>query len=142
MNVKLSDLGAAQAKIETGAWIDEIPVPGMEDVRLRVRGLDNVDYRRLQNKLQNAIPFQMRRMGLSVEQQDKISIRLLKDTVLLDWEGIFEDDETTPIPYSKEMAERLLASPIFREGVNYAASLVSEVRTAEQKALEGNSSGA
>ncbi|MGA0533569.1 hypothetical protein [Hansschlegelia sp. KR7-227] len=114
----------------------------MEDVSLHVRGLENVDARRLRNKLMNQIPFQMRRAGLSVDQPDRINIRVYRDAVLLDWKGLTEDDETTPIPYSKEMAERLLANPIFREGVEYAASLVGETKDGELKGLEGNSSGA
>ena len=140
--MKLSDLATTTAKIEQGAWIDDIPMPGMEDVSLHVRGVDNADYRRLQSKLLQQIPFGRRRAGLGVEDQDRINIRLLRDTVLLDWKGITEDDETTVIPYSKEMAERLLGNPIFREGVMYAASLVGETRAAEQDALEGNSSTA
>jgi hypothetical protein len=140
--VKISTLGEATLKIEQGAWIDDIPVPGMEDVRLHVRGLDNAEARKLRNKLLNAIPFQRRRAGLSTEEQDRIDIRVFKDTVLLGWEGITEDDETTQIPYSKETAENLLRNPLFREGVSIAASMVGEARAAEQKVLEGNSSGA
>ena len=145
--MKLSAIKIDNDKLETGAWVGDIPE--LEGVRFHVRGLGNTDYRRLQNKLVMAVPRKNRRNGLSVEDQTRIESRCIIETILLGWEGIEAEESTDEkkvyIPFSKEMAAELIADPDYaalRGGIMYAAAIVAEDLDEDEKALEGNSESA
>ena len=137
--MKLSSLQVDPAAIEAGQWVDNIPE--LEDLALKVRGVENEAWKRRRAALLKAIPRNRRRDGtLSIEDSDRISATLLLDTCLLDWKGI-EDETGAAIPYSKEMAHDLLFKPEnrkFRDAVLFAASLVGEQAAEDEKADLGN----
>ncbi len=137
--MKMSELAIDSARLETGAWVDDIPE--MEGLRLRVRGSNNADWRRLQTKLIEAVPRKQRLGGrLDPDTQDRITSSLLLNTCLLDWEGL-EGDDGQPVPYDKKMAEKLITDPQyrrFREAVVWAASVVAEQTDIDMKDAEGN----
>jgi hypothetical protein len=70
--VNLKKLRIDSNAIEQGRWIDRIP--GLGDIRLKVRGLGNVDWRRLNMQLTQALPRTSR--GDPVEQA-RITLELL-----------------------------------------------------------------
>lgn len=125
--MRLSEIQINAAAVEEGEWIGDLPEMG--DLRLKVRGLNNDKYRRLQQRLIEATPRAKRPGGrLDPAEQDRITAKCLTDTVLLDWSGL-EGDEG-PIAYSAEMAKTLLTDPQyrrFRDAVIAAASRVEEV---------------
>ncbi len=137
--MKMSELAIDSARLETGAWVDDIPE--MEGLRLRVRGSNNADWRRLQTKLIEAVPRKQRLGGrLDPDTQDRITSSLVLNTCLLDWEGL-EGDDGQPVPYDKKMAEKLITDPQyrrFREAVVWAASVVAEQTDIDMKDAEGN----
>jgi hypothetical protein len=97
--MKLSALKVDSALIEQGDWVDGIPdLPG---IRIKARGTNNTDYRILEAKLVREIPRGERVEGVAPADQDRIAGRLLLETVVIDVEGLTEDDGTTPIPYTK-----------------------------------------
>jgi hypothetical protein len=130
--MKLSDAKIDPARLEEGAWVGNIPE--LTGLRLRVRGANNKDWRRIQSKLIEGVPRKKRVGGrMDPDEQDRITAILLRETCLLDWDGL-EDDDGKPLPYSKEMAGKLLSDPQyakFREGVMWAASIVAEQTEAE-----------
>lgn len=122
--MKLSDTKIDSAKVEQGDWVGDIPDFG--DIRLKVRGLGNADYNRLQAKLIRSLPKAQRDGAV-----DKILPRLLADTILLDWDNVDEG------PYSKDLAEKFLTDPDyrpFRDAVMWAASQVAERRADDLEA--------
>ncbi len=125
--MKLSDIAIDPVKLEQGDWVDKIPLMG--ELRLRVRGVNNADYRKLQATLLDAEPRQFKRDGrLRPDRQDALQATLLMNTVLIDWEGVLDENDQ-PIPYSKEMAKTLLTEPRyrnFRDAVAWAASVVAD----------------
>jgi hypothetical protein len=129
--MKLSQTKVDPARQEGGAWINEIPE--MDGLRLKVRGANNRDWQRLQTKLIRALPRDRRRLALDPVDNDRINGILLRDTALLDWDGLDGDDDK-PIPYSKEKAGELLLDPQyapFRNAVMWAAATVAEQRADE-----------
>lgn len=124
--MKLSALKVSSAAIEAGRWVE---APGLPGVQLRVRGLGNADYRRLQAKLIEQVPRNKRFGGrLDPDEQDKIVGKLLAEAVLLDWRGLDGDDDQ-PLAYGKDEAERLMLDPdyrLFRDAVMAAAAMVGE----------------
>ena len=50
----MSDSKTDVAKVEQGAWVDKIPE--MEGLRLKVRGINNKDWRKLQQRMFSAVP--------------------------------------------------------------------------------------
>ena len=139
--MKLNDLKIDAAKAEAGDWVGDIPDLG--DLRLKVRGIANSDARRLRNKLVATLARALRTEPL---EQDKITARILAETVLLGWENF---DQT----YSKERAFEILSDPDyepFRDGVVWASTMVAECQTANMgddaknspTSLSGSSIGA
>jgi hypothetical protein len=128
--VKISDIRVDAAKIEAGDWVGDLAelFPGLEGVRLKVRGTGNADYRRLQGKKLRKVA--SLRLGADKEQEAALAVtnELLAETILLDWDGIFQEDGKTPLAYAPELAAQLLTDPemrIFRDAVVYAGNLVA-----------------
>lgn len=123
--MKLADLKVDPAKVEDGDWVDGIPE--MEDLRLKVRGVGNAQWRKLQRKLISAVPQHRRIDGvISQEDEDNITSICLQSACLLDWAGL-EGEDGQPLAYSKEVASELLTKPetrAFRDAVLWAATIV------------------
>lgn len=133
--MKIRDIRIDSVKLEQGDWVDDIPSLG--DIRLRVRGLGNDDYRRRQAELVNAVPRHLRK---EPAEQDRITVRLILETILVDWANV-EDDKGKVISYSRENAANLLSDPdlrAFADGVIWAASAVSDRRKADLEQDAGN----
>ena len=141
--MKLSTLKVDADKIEAGDWVRNIPEMG--DLGLKVRGLQNAQYRRLQAKLLDAVPRSQRQGGrVDPDVMDGIMSSCLLSTVLLDWDGL-EDEAGAAVAYSKEQAKTFLTDPIyrrFRDAVVYAATVVGDAEAEGEKADLGNSSRA
>jgi hypothetical protein len=131
--MKLSAIKVDSALIEQGDWVDGIPdLPG---IRIKARGTNNVDYRILEGKMVREIPRTQRAEGVSPADQDRIAGKLLLETVVLDVEGLTEDDEVTPIKYTKELGTKLFLDPdfrVFQAGAAYAGSVVAQRRKADE----------
>lgn len=124
--MRLSEIAVNVEAIEVGRWVpvDHI-LPG---VRLKVRGIDNTDCRRLRNKLVAEVPRVERIKGLDTTKADAINARLLAETVLIDWSGL-EDEDGKPLAFSKAKALEILIDPafiVFRNAVEWAAGIVHE----------------
>lgn len=132
--MKMSELKIDTAKVEQGDWVDKIPE--MQGLRLKVRGSNNKDWRRLQGRLLDAVPRKKRVGGrLDPDEQDRITSTLLLSACLLDWDGL-EGDDGQPLPYSKEKANEFLTDPQygkFREAVVWAATVVAEQQETERE---------
>lgn len=126
-------------KVEGGDWIGKIPE--LDDVRLKVRGLQNAQFRRMQSRLLDAVPRSKRQGGrVDPEEMDRITSTCLAATVLIDWSGI-EGEDGQPLPYSREKASELLTDPNFRrfrDGVIWAATQVGEDDAEADKDDAGN----
>ncbi len=131
--MKISAIKVDSVLIEQGDWVDGIPdLPG---IRIKARGTNNVDYRILEGKMVREIPRSQRAEGVSPEDQDRIAGKLLLETVVLDVDGLTEDDGTTPIKYNKEIGAKLLLDPdfrVFQAGAAYAGSIVAQRRKADE----------
>lgn len=136
--MKLSDIAVNATAIERGRWVSIGHV--MPGVRLKVRGVENEDYQRLFNKLVTEIPRAERLKGPDAALMRDITTRLLVETVLIDWDGI-DNDDGSPLPYSKEKAREVLSNPnliAFRKAVEWAAGVVGEDDLAETEATVKN----
>jgi hypothetical protein len=137
--MKMKDMAVDSGRAEEGAWVDDIP--DMEGLRLKVRGANNKDWRKLQQKLIQAIPRKRRMSGnLDPEDADRITNLCLLNTSLLDWDG-FDGDDDKPLPYSQETAKTLLTDPDyrrFRDAVAWAANWVAEQSKEDVEEDAGN----
>jgi hypothetical protein len=140
--MKLSELTVDVDRGEKGAWVDNIPE--LEGLRLKVRSNNNADWRKLQARLMDAMPRKKRLGGrLDPDEQDRVISTCLLNTCLLDWEGL-ENGTGEPLPYSKELARKLLFEPEyrrFRDAVIWAAAIVAEEQAEEEEDAKGNLSG-
>ncbi len=138
--MKLSEIKVDPAKIEAGAWVDEIPE--FDGVRLKVRGLGCKEMEKLQRSLFEAIPRSRRPKGkVSKEDQDRILDRCLHEVILLDWDGLQNDDDT-PMAFDKAKALTFITEPAFkkfREAVIWAADTIANDKAEAVEAAVGNS---
>lgn len=141
--MKLSAIAVDAAVIEQGEWVGDLPEMG--DLRLKVRGANNADWRRLQAKLMAAVPRQRRAGGrIDPDESDRITAACLQSACLIDWDGL-ENEDGSPLPYSKAAASDLLTKPeyrAFRDAVLWAANVVGEAVTADKDTSEKNSGSA
>ncbi len=134
--MKISELEVDQKLIEEGKWVSNIPE--LTGVRLKVRGSNNRDWRRMAQRLINAVPRKSRVNGvLDPDEADRISAMILLNTGLLDWEGI-EDDDGAAIPYDKKKAAQYLTGERFRAGVQFACDQVAQGIEEEIEDISGN----
>lgn len=130
--MKLSAIAVDTAVIEQGDWVDNIPdLPG---IRIKAKGTNNAAYRLLERKLLLGIPRSQRVDGLSIVDQDRIAATLLVETIIIDIDGLTEDDGTTPIPYTKVLGAKLLSDPDYRvllQAAAFAGAMVAERRKAD-----------
>lgn len=140
--MKLSNIRLDTAVIEAGDWVD-VPVelfPDLDGVRLKVRGAGNGDYRRLQARLLRAIA--AKKFDAEKEQSaaEAVGGELLARTVLLDWQGL-ENEDGSALPFSAETALQLLTDPemrIFRDAVAYAANQIANRKKQARADAEKN----
>jgi hypothetical protein len=81
--------------------------------------------------------------AMSQEDQDKLTVNLLVNYVLLDWEGVEYgtngDGKPVMLAYSKENARKVLTEvPAFRQMVEEAAATLSNFRTQNAEAEAKN----
>lgn len=137
--MKLSAGKINVAALEQGAWVSDIP--DMGELRLKVRGANNADWRELERKKIQALPREKKVRGMiDAKDQDDIASECLFQCGVLDWDG-FEDDEGKPIPYSKELARDLCFNPEymrFRMAFMWACNVVAEENKTEQDAIVKN----
>lgn len=147
--MKLSDARIDPVKVEEGEWIGAkygTPIPEMGDLCVKVRGLNNVAWRRLQRELINAVPRKDRPGGrLSPKAEDDVTSRCLLAACLDDWSELEGDGEIgeadKPVPYDRKLAGTLLTDARyrpFRDAVFWAASQVGEQRAASQEDIAKN----
>jgi hypothetical protein len=128
--MSLSKTRKQQTRALNGAWVSD-DKHGFEGVRFKVRGRYNPDAKSLEARLGAAVPKDKKLQNgfLLPEESDRIVTELLIETILVDWDGVREDDEAPAIPYSKEEARKLLSDPLlrpFRDSALLAALVVAE----------------
>jgi hypothetical protein len=133
--MKFSEINVDPKIGEEGGWVSDIPE--LLGVRLKVRGSNNKDWRRMAQKLVMAVPRQKKTPVLDPVEADKINAILLRECGLLDWSGIEADDDT-PVPFSKKKAAEYLESPAFRDGALYACNQVAVGIIDEVEDIAGN----
>ena len=133
--MQLSHLVIDAAAAEGGAWRPAVGLPGVE---FRVRGVANLDWRRLKAKLPRE---KQLAPTLDPEDEDAITGQLLHRTVLLDWRG-FTAADGAPDPYDAGRALDMLTAPAFRRfrnAVLATARILANETVAEREAAAKNS---
>lgn len=119
-----------QARALHGAWVSDA-VHDFEGVRFKVRGRWNPDAKALESRLGAAVPKDKKlpNGNLNPAEAERILNEVIVETILVDWDGLRETDESEPIPYAKETARDLLADPLlepFRNAILFASLRVAE----------------
>lgn len=128
MKIEIIDVDA----LENGDWVENIPDMGA--LRLKTRGTNNRSWRRMQQKLIAATPRSKKVGGFDPDESDRITAILLRETALLDWEGV-DGPDGKPLPFSKEQANEYLTNPKYGRKFLIAATYAAD-NVAEQKQEE------
>jgi hypothetical protein len=141
--VKLESL-KTDSKMERGTWVRLDP-----SCRVKVVYTNSPEYaykQKVAMKPYRTVLAKTRDFddAMSQEDQDKLTVQLLVDYVLLDWEGVEYgtngNGESVELPYSKDNARKVLTEvPAFRQMVEEAAATLSNFRTQDAEADAKNS---
>ena len=123
-----------------GMWVDDLP--GCDDARVRLRGMTSPVVRALRSRKERAASKDDRERDGSLSDAARLRItrEVLFEAVLLDWDGFTAGGQ--PLPYSAEMAGKLLLDPKlerFADIVAYAAGIVDNATGEKVEALAKNS---
>lgn len=131
----ISKIREAGTRIESGAWVDKIPVAGVGDLALKVRGADNSDAKRLRDELVRGLPAETPH-PLPADVMERLNTQILAQTVLQDWNLT---DGDAKVPPSVETFASVLSDPVIgplmREAVSWASATVA---TAGKQSLEAD----
>lgn len=108
--MKFSEWHVDSKAIEQGQWVTLIPATdGKPQVRVLVRGYGNSDYNRRQSELLRAAEIKFGSSGgTPSEEYQRMDLVLLCETILADWEGFTEEDETAQVPEGEPRPEKTL----------------------------------
>ena len=125
-------------RVSAGEWVGDIP--GLGDIRLKVRGLNSTHFKDASAKAMRNLPRSERNRdgSLSSAVAERVTGGALAEAVLLDWENVTIQGDM--IPYSKEKALELLTDPqwqIFRDAVEWSARIVADLRADDEGASLG-----
>ena len=113
--------------IDSGVWIDDlIEAPGL---RLLVTGLRSKEAQKAQEQKQAHLRLKNRGKPLTDAQLAKAMKEVLAEVVLKDWDGLYDNGQ--PVPYSKELATKLLTS---RAGEGLASLVLAAAQKVDDQA--------
>lgn len=140
MKIQSAKVNNAAIQSLDGEWQSDLPELG--DIAVRVRGLNNKQYRLKFEAMVRALPPNKRKNGaVDPTERDRITGSCMLEHVLQDWRGV-EDETGQPIMYSKDQAAIFLTDPDyqkFRDGVFVAATRVGEITEEDSAVTEKNS---
>lgn len=119
------------AAAAAGQWVGGIP--GMADVRLRVRGLGSPTVVAIRARKERRVGWGDRETDGSLKPDVAVRIlgEVLHEAVLLDWEGFTDGGQ--PVTYSADLAEKWLTDPDYSD---FADAVVYAARVADRGAAE------
>lgn len=120
-----------------GVWVD-IGDGG----KVKVARLGNPNHRKVSQALGRPHQAQIRANRLRPEVAEKLGIQATAQAILLDWEGI-TDDDGKPVPYSQGKALDLLTE--FKDFRDLVLEIAGEMETFREQEIEesvGNSGSA
>lgn len=138
MKMSAAKIDSAAIESDDGVWQGDLPELG--DIKVKVRGLNNKQYRLKFEAMVRALPPSKRKNGaVDPIERDRIIGVCMLEHVLLDWDNVEDPD---PMPYGKDQARIYLTNPDyakFRDGVFVGASRVGEMIEEDHAATEKNS---
>jgi len=122
--------------IDSGVWVDNIP--GMGDLRLKVRGYNSLEAISLRSQKMRSIPMDDRLDGGTLKTEDGLRINgeVHAEAILLDWENLKQGAEE--VPFSVEVATELCTNRdflLFNDAVAFAAVSVDNKASEEATVL-------
>ena len=126
------EFGTDESKEIEGVWEDM-----GNGCRLLIAREGNPKYKKAFTRMTKPYRQQIRRETLSDEKAEEITIKIMAETILLNWEGLEEDGN--PVEYSKAEAVRMLTKyRDFRNHVSELAGSISLFKQTEDEESEKN----
>lgn len=136
----ISNAKRDSVQVEAGRWIDDIP--GMDDLRLRVRGLTSPIVVSLRARKLRKLSRKDRNPDGTPTTAAEMQIfgEVLAEAVLLGWDKLTENK--TPVSYDRELAFTYCTMPDFMpfaDAVTWAANAVDRGNAEVTEDFSGNS---
>jgi hypothetical protein len=136
----IASLKRSTVKVEGGDWVENIPEMG--DLRLKVKGLGNAEYKAVFNRLARAVPKKDRERDGSLKDAVLHDVRgqALHKAVLIDWDKLSNGGKS--VEFDSALALQWLTDSEFEDfqfAVIYAAGVVGKERDEAGDDLSKNS---
>ena len=130
--MKLRTFKADSAQDIEGVW-EDIPGEGDEKpLRLKVARTNNPKFIAAQRHFGRSLVRQLR-TSLGFAKAEEITFRAYARAILVDWEGL-EDDDGNPVPYSEKMAYEIMSK--HREFFTLVQGLADDRERFREEAVE------
>lgn len=121
----IASLSKDPSALERGVWVDDLP--GMGDLRVKVRGLQSDRYLAGRARKERNVPREDKERDgrLKPPAAMRIYLELLFEVILLDWDNLTNNGK--PVSYDEKLAKDLCTNPAYRDfqdAVTYAANVV------------------
>lgn len=123
--MKIKDAIVDIEKENIGDWVQS---PRYPDVWAKVRGINNVDFRRAMSESTQKARRMYGRQPIPTDVEERIVAKAVVKHILLDIKGL-EDDSGEPIKYSPDFGMKIMTDPEFRnlaDFVVWAANTIGE----------------
>lgn len=123
--MKIKDVTVDIDKENVGDWVQS---PRYPDVWAKVRGINNVDFRRSLSESTQKSKRMYGRQPVPSDVEEKIVAKAVVKHILLDIRGL-EDDDGEPIKYDPDFGMQIMTKPEFRnlaDFVVWAANTIGE----------------
>jgi hypothetical protein len=109
--MKVAKLKVNSKLYDEGMWVDKEVFPNLDDLRLYVCAMDSRAARTTRAELLREMPRE-ERMNMNENTAYALDGKVIARAVLKDWAGF--EEESGPIPFSIEAAEKYLVNPDYR----------------------------
>lgn len=142
----MADLKTRQiesSKIQHGGWVGKeygTPIPGWDDLCLRVRGYDSATYRLARAVKMKSVKETDYEAGvIKPEVADRLTCETMDEAVLLEWKNLSAGKKE--IVHSKEEQTKIVLDPDnqpFRDAIEWAALSIGTERKKVEDKIQGN----
>ena len=142
----MADLKTRQVdsnKIQNGGWVGKefgSPIPGWDDLCLRVRGYESATYRLARAVKMKSVKDSDYEAGLiRPEVADRLTRETFDEVVLLEWKNLSAGKKE--IVHSKEEQTKIVLDPDnqpFRDAIDWAANYIGTERRKVEALIEKN----
>jgi len=127
----LTRFKADPVREDDGVWAE---IDSATGARVKIARIGNRRYREAMSRRLKPYRRALRNGTLDERVTERITAEVLAETVLLDWDGLYEGDRL--LPYAPDTAKRILADDAYKDFRDLVVELASDLDLYREQELE------